>query len=504
MQQNVTKKHPWWILLGVSIAGFLGAADYGIVNTAIPYIQQSLQLNLIQAQWIINSFLVAISASMTIVGKLSDVYGRRRIFFTGLTVFAAASILAGLAPNFSLLIIGRVFQAISAAILFTSSGAIVANSFDDKTRTRAMSIFWSIMTAGIAAGPVLSGFIIHLLNWHWIFYINVPFLLISLIICILNIPASFDQVVDETLDLAGFALLIIGIGSLLFGILELNHLPWHSAHVMMLFAISFISFISLILVELRAKNPLIDMRLFAKPKFLVNGVAGLALGFYYGPALIMQPLYLDNVRDQTAALIGLSLLPTTLLLSVMSPVTGWLEHHKFSNKNMIVLGFFLLSIAAFIQTTYQLSTPIGYVLLGFGVFGIGWGFLGNPTTAIALEDYSETMAGVILGILWTLYNIGATVGVAIGITVFHFQAKHELMQATQQTTIQPWFNQIMSDPTQAIDTLMSQLSLNYQDAHQLFKQYFLSGYHAAMLLLAVIALLAMGFVWAFMPSRKIK
>ncbi len=215
MNYNFSENKKWWALIGVGIASFLGCIDFTIVTTALPAIQNNLHASIIQLQWIINIFTLALSSFMVVMGRLADIYGRRKILYIGMATFAGSSLLAGCATNIELLIFWRLIQGVSCAILYTASGAIVSHAFPIEERGRAMGIFFGISFTGLAAGPVIGGFIVGTLSWCWVFFVNVPVVIISLIICMLSIPKSKDTSISPKIDYIGALTLMLAISSLI-------------------------------------------------------------------------------------------------------------------------------------------------------------------------------------------------------------------------------------------------------------------------------------------------
>lgn len=193
----------WWALVGVGIASFLGCIDFTIVNTALPAIKTSLHATVNQLQWIINIFSLALCACMVIMGRLADIYGRRKVLYIGMLVFAVSSFLAGCAINIQWLIVWRLIQGVACSILYTASGAIVSNVFPVEERGKAMGIFFGIAFSGLAAGPVLGGLIVGVFSWRWVFLVNVPVVIISLIICTLSVPESKSPLANRKIDYLG-------------------------------------------------------------------------------------------------------------------------------------------------------------------------------------------------------------------------------------------------------------------------------------------------------------
>jgi MFS family permease len=193
----------WWVLIGVSIASFLGCIDFTIVNTALPAIQVDLHATVTQLQWVVNMFLLALCSFMVIMGRLADIYGRRRVLYLGALVFGLSSLAAGLANDIAWLIAFRFLQGISCAVLYTVTGAIVAEAFPEEQRGRAIGLLFGANGLGLAVGPVLGGVIVAAVGWRWIFLVNVPLILISLMICWVSVRESVNQEEGSKIDWGG-------------------------------------------------------------------------------------------------------------------------------------------------------------------------------------------------------------------------------------------------------------------------------------------------------------
>src|SRR5579863_6244424 len=184
MKHITSNKQKRWVLIGISIASFVGCIDFTIVNTALPAIQRAFNSSIGELQWIINIFILALSAFMVIAGLVADVYVRRTILYIGMIIFGLSSLFAGLATSMLFLILCRLLQGISCTILYTATGAIVSNTFPVTQRGKAMGILFGVNALGLAVGPVLGGFIIGALSWRWVFFVNIPLVILSLAICI--------------------------------------------------------------------------------------------------------------------------------------------------------------------------------------------------------------------------------------------------------------------------------------------------------------------------------
>lgn len=498
----------WALLIGVSLASFIGNADFGIVNTAIPAIQNSLQMTFVQAQWIANAFALSLGIFLILAGKVADLLGRRRIFYVGITIFLLASAMAGAAPNASILIAARALLAIGSAIMFTSSGSLVAIGFGEQNRAKAMGIFWGIAMLGLAAGPILGGIITHFLNWRWVFFVNFPIALISIIICLITVPASANQRLDETVDWLGFIFFALFTLFINLGVIASTHIPMVIEHVVMYFGIAGLSLLLFFWRQFTYHHPLLPIQLFKQRGFAINSFITFAIGSFYGLAFFIYPFYLNNARGLSILNVGLFLLPCTVILAIISTYIGRFIDKGVSIKMLIVVGFLILAIACAGQLFFTDTTSLWYVSLPLILLGIGWGFITNPSSMIALEAGPENMSGIILGTIWTILNLGSSLAVAIGTALFNNHAESVLITDLTNKGLHfeslTWINSVISDPQHALTILQQHTGLDMSIIQTLFNDYFMTGYHHAVGYLLGMAIIVFFISWLGLPNKQEK
>jgi EmrB/QacA subfamily drug resistance transporter len=418
----------WWILVGVSMASFLGCIDFTIVNTALPAIQHSLNTTVTQLQWIINIFILALASFMVIMGRLADIHGRRLVLYIGMFTFCFSSLGAGLAANIHWLILFRLIQGISCAILYTASGAIISNAFPAEERGKAIGTLFGVNGVGLAAGPVVGGFIVSALSWRWVFLVNVPVIIISLLICFISVRESRDQEQNNNVDWFGLVTLILSLSCLILAVTQGDAWGWHSVLTISLFVIAGIMLILFYYVETRIETPIIQFHLFTNRLFITSAITTFALAFFYCLAFFLMPLYLHTVRHETSYIIGMMLLPTTAMVAILSPFIGRIVD-KFGTKISLLFGFGLFVLSAWLQTQFTDDSSLAHVLLAFIFMGIGWACILGPSTVAALSSVPENRGGVAMGASWTLHNVGGAIGLASGTAIYHFYAQNNFITA---------------------------------------------------------------------------
>ncbi|MCC2626186.1 MAG: drug resistance transporter, drug antiporter-2 family [Burkholderiales bacterium] len=420
MNYSFSKNKKWWVLIGVGIASFLGCIDFTIVTVTLPAIQNDLHATIEQLQWIINIFILALSSFMVVMGRLADIYGRQKVLYIGMTIFAGSSLLAGCAVSIQWLIFWRLIQGISCAILYTASGAIISHIFSVEERGRAMGIFFGISFTGLAAGPVLGGLIVGALSWRWVFLVNIPIMLLSLVICILSVPRSRDTALSTKIDYLGALILTLAISSLIFTITQGNNWGWASYKVLILLLFSVTMFIILYYIEEQHKSPIIKFSLLINRGYISGIIANFFLSFFYSLAFFLMPLFLHTIRHESAYTIGLMLLPTTLMVVLLSPIVGKIVDRRGPQKPLL-WGFALFIISAALQTYFQANTPLLVILAAFIIMGIAWGLIVGPSTILAINSLPRSSEALAIGTSWTFHNIGGSLGLSIGTAIYHIQ-----------------------------------------------------------------------------------
>ncbi len=410
----MTASRKWWALGGVSIASFLGCVDFTIVNTALPALQEQLQVPVDALQWVINAFLLAMSSFMVLAGRLADLYGRKRVLSLGLVVFGLASLAAGLVSHLEALVVARVLQGLACAVLYTASGAIVAQAFTPEEQGKAFGVLFGVNGVGLAAGPVLGGVLTQAFGWPWIFLINVPFVLLSLAVIACNVSESRSDEAQPRLDWAGTLLLLIGLPALVLVIVQGSHWGWQSTTTLGTLVLAVLALGVFVHVERRVTSPIIDLRLFANRRFVAAVLASFTLAVFYCVAFFMMPLYLALVRGTDSQGTGLLLLPTTLGVALLSPWVGRLVDRK-GPALLIQTGLLLFAASALLQAAFSPDTAWAYVLAAFALMGLGWACLLGPSTVLGVTAVPERFGSVAVGSLMTLHNVGGGLGLALGV-----------------------------------------------------------------------------------------
>ena len=288
-----------WILVAVSMALFCVQIDYFAVNLALPRMASELDSTPTDLQWVISVYMLTLGAFMLPAGRIGDIFGRRRTLLAGVALFGLASALCALAPSATLVIAFRALQGLGAALIFPVSVSVLTNAFSAARASHAIGLAYGIAGLGNAAGPLIGGLLTETVGWRWIFWLNAPLTLLSLAIGAWSITESSDETVPRRIDIAGLALVTIGIG---FFTLTFDRAPswgWLSTSTAVAFAGSLAALVVFVVVENRVRWPLVDLSLVQIPRFTVLVIAGTIANIAYGVTIFLSTMYLQQVADLT-------------------------------------------------------------------------------------------------------------------------------------------------------------------------------------------------------------
>ena len=482
-------------LAGLSLSAFVAFLDFAIVNTALPSIQRDLALSFVQLQWVMNIFVLALCIFMVNMGRFGDIFGRRLLLYSGLACFAAASLLAGLAPNGQTLIAARAFQGFSITMIVPSSLALVSQTVPASEKGRAIGIWTSITGVGLALGPVAGGLLTSVLSWRWIFLVNIPIVAIAFSLCSTSVKEVIKREPNQRVDWTGFLLMIVGIGSLVSAVVQGPEWGWTSWPTVVLALAALGSLSLLYLVESTAKSPILDLELFANRGFLSGAFANFTLiGFAYS-AFFLMPLYLRGIVGQEPYAIGFLMLPITALIVIVAPLAGKIVDTKGA-KLPVLLGLCALAISALVQSTLRDDSSLFHILTGFVFVGVGWGLILSSAAFSAISSLPPTLSGTASGALWTFQNLGGAIGLAIAGTIFRHAERTSLMNGLARADVhlteqqQDLIRSLLSDSNEAQHIIGEFPSPLAQSIWPLFRNAFMHGYSWTFLFLLGLSLTA--------------
>jgi EmrB/QacA subfamily drug resistance transporter len=407
---ELSRRHRLLVLAICCTSLLIVSLDNTVLNVALPSMQRDLDASLAGLQWTIDAYTLVLAALLMLAGSTADRIGRRRVFMAGLVVFAAGSLLCSLAPNLESLVVFRMVQAVGGSMLNPVAMSIITNTFTDpRERARAIGAWGAVVGISMAAGPIIGGLLVESVGWRSIFWINLPVGLAALLLTWRYVPESRAPRARRP-DPVGQLLVIALLGSLTYAIIEAPTAPL--PQTLALGAVALAALLGLLRYEPRRSEPLIDLRFFRSAPFSGATVIAVSAFAGLGGFLFLSTLYLQNVRGLDALHAGLWMLPMAVLCFVCAPVAGRLVGSRGPRLPLLIAGIAMTAsgvlFAAFEAETGNVTLVIGYVL-----FGLGFGFVNAPITNTAVSGMPRAQAGVAAAVASTSRQIGQTLGVAV-------------------------------------------------------------------------------------------
>ncbi|MDQ2810600.1 MAG: MFS transporter [Actinomycetota bacterium] len=400
------------ILIICCLSLLIVGIDSTIVNVALPSIQRSLHASVSGLQWTIDAYTLVLASLLMLSGSTADRFGRRRVFQLGLVLFTIGSLLCSLAPGLPWLVAFRIIQAVGGSMLNPVALSIITNTITDRReRARALGVWGAVFGLSLALGPVVGGVLVSSIGWRAIFWMNIPVGIAAIILTQCFVPESRAPRARR-FDPAGQALVIVMLATLTYAVIEGPHRGWGSALIVGLFAVTVLAAATLVAVERRRDQPLLDVRFFRSAPFSGATVIALASFAAFGGFLFLNSLYLQDVRGFTALHAGLLTLPMAGMIALFAPVSGRLVANRGARTPLVLAGP-AIGVGAILLIRLGPHTSVGYLVLSYVIFGIGLGFVNAPISNTAVSGMPIEQAGVAASVASTSRQVGATLGVAI-------------------------------------------------------------------------------------------
>ena len=410
-----SNKMRWWALVVVCLAMFMNALDSSIVNVALPAIQRDLHFGASGLTWVVTAFLISFGSFLLMAGRLGDLIGRRKVFLTGIVVFTVSSMMCGIAQTQTELIVGRFFQGIGGAFSSSVIIAIVITEFPDPAeRARAMSAYIFVAVGGGSIGLLVGGILTQALDWHWIFFINVPIGVFTFIFGRILIDENIGLGIRTGVDVVGSVLITVSLMIGIYAISTATQYHWLSPHTLGFVGASVVLLIAFFVYESRVANPIMPLRIFRIPTLTRSSVIRgmLATGMF--TTFFLGALYLEGVLHYTPVQTGLAFLPMSISMGILSAgITARLVT-RYGDKRVLIPGMVAGTIGLLWLT--QLGTTTSYVsvmLPAFLLIGIGAGTAFAPLLSIAMADVPVADAGLGSGIVNVSMQMASALGLAL-------------------------------------------------------------------------------------------
>lgn len=479
-----------WVLAATILGSSMAFIDSTVVNVALPALQSNLHANIVDVQWVVESYGLFLSALILVGGTLGDLFGRRLMFMLGVGVFAAASAGCGFSSSITSLVVWRCVQGIGAAFLVPGSLAIISASFDEKSRGQAIGT-WSGFTAITSAlGPVLGGWLIEHASWHWVFLLNVPLAALVILISAWHVPESRNSR-TRSADWLGAAAATLGLAGLVYGLLESATLGWKEPRVLAGWVAGLTCLIIFPLIEKRVPAPMVPLQLFRSSSFSGANLLTLLLYAALGIFFFLYPLNLIQVHRYSATATGASALPMILLMFFLSRWSGGLVG-RYGPKRPLIMGpliaagGFLLFAVPSVDARYWTELFPAFVVLGLGM-----ALTVAPLTTVVMNSVEPDRAGTASGINNAVARLAGVLAIAVLGAVVVLVFAHSLRKSLATQRFNPTIvKEVEANVTKlgAINAPSNQDSQTTAMIRNAVDQSFVFGFRIIMVICAALAI----------------
>ena len=417
-------KNRWIILFTVVMLTFMACLDSSIINVALPVMANKLNTDMAGIEWVVTSYLIVITSTILIFGRLGDIIGKTKVFKYGLLVFALGSLFCGMANSLSTLVMARVLQGIGAAASMATNQGIITHVFPPNERGRALGISGTFVALGTLVGPPLGGLIVSVLSWKYIFLINVPIGIVTYIMAVRNLPKS-NKTTTERLDLKGSILFVILIIATFCGITQGKIIGYSNPITILIIALCIALCIAFVKVEKKAQAPLLDFTIFSSRLFTLSLICAFISFIAIGAVNIIQPFYLQNVLKLNPSITGLIMMANPIVLSVVAPTSGYLSD-RIGSELLTLLGLLTIGISLLLMSLLKQTSTLWIVIIYVCIMSLGCGLFQSPNTSLIMSTVDKNKLGVAGSMNALMRNMGLVFGISFSTTILYSTMSHKI------------------------------------------------------------------------------
>ncbi|MGG3925833.1 DHA2 family efflux MFS transporter permease subunit [Metabacillus fastidiosus] len=403
------------ILVALMLGAFVAILNQTLLNVAIPHIMNDLGISANTVQWLSTGYMLVNGIAIPITAFLIEKFGTRKLFLTAIFLFTIGSLVCSLSTNFTVLMIGRVIQACGAGIIMPLLMTVFFVLFPPEKRGKAMGIMGIVIIFAPAVGPTLSGWLIGHYSWRLLFDIVIPIGVLDLILGFLWMK-DVTKVTNPKFDFPGFLFSTLGFGFLLYGFSEAGNDGWTSATVIISLTIGIISLAAFVWRELTTDKPMLDLRVFKYDIFALTTIISMIVNMAMFGAMILLPIYLQNIRGYTALESGLLMLPGAIIMGIMSPISGAL-FDRFGARWLAVVGLTITVITTWQFTTLSMTTSYSHIMLLYVLRMFGMSFIMMTVMTEGLNQLPPHLGSHGTAASNTARQVAGSIGTALLVTV---------------------------------------------------------------------------------------
>jgi EmrB/QacA subfamily drug resistance transporter len=407
-----------WLMLSVVLIGpFMATLDSSIVSVALPTMAVSLGIGMGAIQWVVTSYLIVISSTILIFGRLADIKGKKTVYQYGFIIFSIGSLLCGISKGVEFLILSRVIKAVGGAMIMSCSQGIITSIFPTEERGRALGLSGTTVALGTMLGPAIGGVMVGLLGWESIFLINVPIGVVAFLLGMKLLPEDI-KANNESFDFLGALLFAAAIFALFWSMLSAEKLGWSNIKIIISFAAAVISFIVFYIWERKIQHPMVDFELFHNKLFTVSILCAFISFTVIFCTNIIHPFYLQDVLRLNPEKAGMLMIIYPFTVALVAPVSGYLSD-KMGSEVLTLLGLCSTAAGLGVMSFLNVNSTYLNIILSMAVLGIGNGLFQSPNNSLVMSTVPRVKLGIAGSINALTRNLGMVFGIAFSLTLLY-------------------------------------------------------------------------------------
>ena len=436
-QIEIPKKHATLILMNVCVGQFIVGLDQRALLVALPTLSHIFNTSLTTIQWVLLIYDLLLIGTVITVGRLGDLFGRRRFYAAGFLVFVLSSALCGAAQSASQIILFRGLQAVGGAMISANGRAVASIALPANQRGKAMGIASMAFHIGFLTGPTLGGFLIDTVGWRWIFYLNLPIGIWGAYLAWKLLEESKEDVEGISVDFPGAILLMMTCSLFIYAMNQLPHVGWRDPTVLKMMSLFLVSLVLFVFVELRARTPILSFSLFRNRLFTASILSLFFITFTQSAISFLMPFYLQNILHFSPAQMGWILIAGSVVIVMVAPIAGWMSD-RLGSRLLCTVGSAVIVIAQFFIASLGLDSSIPRIILPLMLSGLGWAIFNSPNQSAILGSVPRDKVGSASGMNTTAARTGGAMGVAVAATLFTYGLTAAGLSSLQIESPQSW------------------------------------------------------------------
>jgi EmrB/QacA subfamily drug resistance transporter len=425
------------ILFNVCVGQFIVGLDQRALLVALPTLTHTFNTSLTTIQWVLLIYDLLLIGTVITVGRLGDLFGRRRYYAAGFLVFVLSSALCGAAQSAWQIILFRGLQAVGGAMISANGRAIASVAFPASERGKTMGFASMAFHVGFLTGPTLGGFLIDTVGWRWIFYLNLPVGIWGAYLAWKLLEESKDDVKDISVDFPGAILLMATCSLFLYAMNQLPHLGWRDSSVVIMLMLSMVACALFVFVELRSRMPILSFALFRNRLFTASMLSLFFITSTQSAISFLMPFYLQNILHFSPTHMGWILIANSVVIVLIAPIAGWLSD-RMGSRLLCTAGSGLIVIGQFFIASLGVDSSIPRIILPLLLIGLGWAIFNSPNQSAILGSVPRDKVGTASGMNTTTARTGGAMGVALSATLFTYGLAAAGLTRAQAESPQSW------------------------------------------------------------------